>query len=191
MSTPPVPTTRERILGAAIQLTTDGGWASVTMSRVAQEAGLSRQTIYNEIGSKDDLAEAMLIDELARFLVVVEKAYDSEPLDLPAAVGKVTRDVLTYARDNMLLHAAVSATHGADTELLPLLTTGAGPLLDLAKDLVRVRWQAYDHGLDNTGAETAIDVLTRAVLSHVMQPTDTPEATGDSLMWTTRRLLGA
>ena len=100
------------------------------MARLADAVGVSRQTVYNEVGSKPALAEAMVLEELARFLAVVEQAFDAEPDDLTRAIERSVRDVLTYARANTLLHAVVSATHGADTELLPLLTTNAGSLLE-------------------------------------------------------------
>ena len=55
-----MPTTRDRIVAAAVELTTTSGWASVTMSRLAAAAGVSRQTVYNEVGSKPALAETMI-----------------------------------------------------------------------------------------------------------------------------------
>jgi AcrR family transcriptional regulator len=49
-------TTRERIVAAAVEMTTSSGWAAVTMGRLADAAGVSRQTVYNEVGSKPALA---------------------------------------------------------------------------------------------------------------------------------------
>jgi AcrR family transcriptional regulator len=43
---------RQPIIAAAAELTTRSGWASVTMGRLADEVGVSRQTVYNEMGSK-------------------------------------------------------------------------------------------------------------------------------------------
>src|SRR6478735_5802178 len=75
-------TTRERIVAAAVEMTTSSGWAAVTMGRLADAAGVSRQTVYNEVGSKPALAETMILEELTRFLLVVERAFDAEPDDL-------------------------------------------------------------------------------------------------------------
>ncbi len=108
------------------------------MSRLAERVGVSRQTVYNEIGTKPALAEAMILSELERFLAAVESAFDRHPDDLPEAIRAAAGGVLELAQDNRLLHAVVSATHGADTELLPLLTTHAESLLAAAK-LVVVR----------------------------------------------------
>lgn len=183
-------TTHDRIIDAAVELTTTLGWAGVTMSRLADEVGVSRQTVYNEVGSKKSLAEAMILAELAGFLQVVEDAFDAEPRHLARAIEKVVTDVLVFAADNRLLHAVVSATHGADTELLPLLTTNAGSLLDTSKKVVLGRVAAYDTGLTPEELEGAIDMVVRVVLSHVMQPSGTPQRTAADLAWLVRRVLG-
>lgn len=182
-------TTRERIVAAAVRMTTSSGWAAVTMARLAEEAGVSRQTVYNEVGSKTALAETMILEELARFLGVVEQAFDQEPTDLTRAIERAVSDVLTYARANKLLHAVVSATHGADTELLPLLTTNAGSLLSVAKEVVTVRVAPYAPGIDAEHLDPAIDMVVRVVLSHVMQPSGPPQQTAADIAWLAGRVL--
>jgi AcrR family transcriptional regulator len=182
-------TTRDRIVAAAVRLTTTSGWASVTMARLADDVGVSRQTVYNEVGSKPALAEAMVLEELARFLAVVEQAFDAEPDDLSRAIERAVGDVLTYASANTLLHAVVSATHGADTELLPLLTTNAGGLLEVAKQVVMARVAPYAPGIDAAHLEPATDMVVRVVLSHVMQPSGSPQQTGADIAWIAARVL--
>lgn len=182
-------TTRERIVAAAVEMTTTTGWATVTMSRLAEVVGVSRQTVYNEVGTKPALAETMVLAELARFLTIVEAAFDHEPDDLSRAIERSVTDVLTYALDNNLLHAVVSATHGADTELLPLLTTNAGSLLETAKAVVTAKVAPYAPTIDAAHLDPAIDMVVRVVLSHVMQPTATPAETGADLGWLARRVL--
>ena len=182
-------TTRDRIVSAAVAMTTSSGWASVTMARLAQEAGVSRQTVYNEVGSKPALAETMILEELARFLRVVEEAFDAEPAELTRAIERAVSDVLTYARANPLLHAVVSATHGADTELLPLLTTNAGSLLGVAKEVISARVVPYAPGIDPVRLDPAIDMVVRVVLSHVMQPSGSPEQTGADIAWLAGQVL--
>ena len=182
-------TTRDRIVAAAVEMTTSSGWAAVTMARLADAAGVSRQTVYNEVGSKPALAETMILEELARFLQVVEKAFDAEPDDLTRAIERAVSDVLTYARANKLLHAVVSATHGADTELLPLLTTNAGSLLEAAKEVVRGRVAPYAPDIEPGYLEPATDMVVRVVLSHVMQPSASPARTGADIAWLAGRVL--
>jgi len=181
---------RERILVAATEMTVATGWASVTMSRLADAVGVSRQTIYNEVGDKSGLAEAMILGELARFLDVVNTAFEREPTNLLAALRRAVRDVLEMSAGNDLLKAVVSASHGADTELLPLLTTHSDALVDTAKAVVRERVMAFDLELTSQQLEGVIDVVVRVVLSHVMQPSATPEETADMLAFIAGKVLG-
>lgn len=188
MSTRPL-TTRERIVDAGVALTTDLGWSQVTMAKLADAVGVSRQTVHNEVGTKAGLAEAMILRELDRFMTVVDQAFDAHPDDLVAAIRSSAEDVLLHARDNPLLKAVVSATHGADTELLPLLTTHAHSLLATAKDVIAVRVAPYDHPLAPEQTEAMIDIVVRVVLSHVMQPSAAPAETADAVAFIATRVL--
>ncbi len=185
----PAPTMRERIVEAAVATTTESGWSAVTMGSIAERVGVSRQTVYNEVGTKPGLAEAMILHELDRFLGVVTRAFDEEPDDLVEAIRGASRAVLELAQDNKLLHAVVSATHGADTELLPLLTTHAQSLLAAAKVVVGERLAPYAVPLDAPALDAAIDMVVRVVLSHVMQPSGTPAQTADGIAWIAARVL--
>ncbi|UOZ06328.1 TetR/AcrR family transcriptional regulator [Amycolatopsis sp. WQ 127309] len=181
---------RRPIIIAAIELTARAGWSAVTMARLAELVGVSRQTVYNEIGSKTALAEAMVAHELDRFLSVVSAAFERHPADLVEAMYDAVRAVLELADDNILLRAIASATHGTDTELLPLLTTQAGMLLTGAKTMLVDRVLSYRPELTPEQVTVVIDVVVRTVLSHVMQPSDTPARTADALAWVAARVLG-
>lgn len=181
---------RDRLLEAAVGIMTTAGWGRVTMARLADEVGVSRQTVYNEIGTKNDLAEAMVMRELDRFLAGVTRSFDENPGDLIGAIRDSARRVLKYAQDNALLHAVVSATHGADTELLPLLTTHSEYLLEGAKFVVAERVATYDVDLPPGRLDAGIDMVVRLVLSHVMQPSADPARTADDIAWIADRVLG-
>ncbi|WP_237089574.1 TetR family transcriptional regulator [Nocardioides dokdonensis] len=190
MSTVGQPTMRDRVVDAAVRLTTETGWSKVTMARLADEVGVSRQTVYNEVGTKAGLAEAMILRELDRFLATVTLAFDEHPDDLVEAIRGSSRAVLEVAPSNPLLHAVVSATHGADTELLPLLTTHAGSLLSAAKAVIVERIAPYDVALPAEQVDATIDMVVRVVLSHVMQPSGPAERTADQVAWIVARVLG-
>ncbi len=193
MSVLPVPAGgqyRQPIITAAIELTAKSGWSTVTMARLADLVGVSRQTVYNEIGSKTALAEAMISHELRRFLAVVSTAFDRHPDDLVEAIYDAVRAVLELADDNILLRAIASATHGTDNEFLPLLTTRAGTLLTEAKAVLRGRVRGYAPPLDDGQLTVVMDLVVRTVLSHVMQPSGTPAETADGLAWVAARVLG-
>ncbi|MGN6129748.1 MAG: TetR/AcrR family transcriptional regulator, partial [Nocardioidaceae bacterium] len=112
------------------------------------------------------------------------------PDDVVEALRAAVRRVLKYATDNALLHVVVSANHGADTELLPLLTTNSASLLEGAKAAVKGRVLEYDLDLSEAQIDTCVDLIVRLVLSHVMQPGGDPRTTSDALAWIVARVLG-
>lgn len=183
------PTMHDRVVAAASELTLESGWSSVTMGRLAQRVGVSRQTVYNEVGSKPQLAEEMVLAELAKFLTVVDAAFDDHPTDLVEGIRAAAFGVLQLAVGNAFLQAVVSASYGAATELLPLLTSRNDALVQTATDLLRRRVLAYDLQVTERQLEAAIDMVVRLVLSHVVHPTAAPADTADDIAWISGRTL--
>ena len=180
-----------RIIDAAVVVTSTAGWSSVTMAGLAEIVGVSRQTVYNEFGSKPALAEAMVQHELMLFLAVVEAAFDRSPHDPVEAIRDAARGVLELAQDNVLLRAIASATHGADTELLPLLTTRSHSLMGAASTVMADRLAASGVGGDDPRIGATVDAVVRLVLSHVVRPTRPPARAADDIAWVAGRLLEA
>jgi len=180
--------TRDRLIDAAVAITSSEGWSAVTMSRLAEVAGVSRQTVYNGIGTRRELAEAMILRELERFLGCVTHAFEDHDELLPA-IDAATSAVLERASDNQLLHAIVSATHGADTELLPYLTGHSHGLFGFARELIRVNLDRFELDLDEHQKTVAIDTVVRVVLSHVMQPSASPAEAAADIAWVAGRVL--
>ena len=189
MTTASTLSTHERVVAAAAELTLEAGWAGVTMGKLADRVGVSRQTVYNEVGSKPQLAEEMVLVELATFLAVVDAAFDAQPGDLVEAIRAASRGVLELARSNALLQAVVSASYGAETELLPLLTTRNDALVLTASSAVRQRISAYSVDIDDRHLDAAIDMVVRLVLSHVVHPIGEPADTADDIAWISGRTL--
>jgi AcrR family transcriptional regulator len=187
-------TLRDRLLAAAADLTTEHGWSRLTMGRLAALVGVSRQTVYNELGSKPELAEAMVLRELDHFLQVVDSAFDDHPPPqrgaLVAAIGAAAERVLRLAEESPLLHAVLSSSQGAESDLLPLLTTHSAPLLAAAGTMIREHVDRYDVPLDAHRIDVLIDMVVRLVLSHVMNPSDTPAETARAIAWIAGRVLG-
>ena len=144
------------------------------MAAIAGRVGVSRQTVYNEWGSRERVAEAMVLRELAAFLAEVDAGFDAFPDDLESAVTEAVRRVCVLAASNPLLRAIVTATHGAGTELIPLLTTRTDVVIATARGRIGDRLTAYVSTSSDT-VDVVADVLVRTVLSHVMQPDSTDE----------------
>ncbi|MCW2847225.1 MAG: TetR family transcriptional regulator [Marmoricola sp.] len=186
----PAPVThRDRLLAAASRFTAQHGWGELTMAKLADLVGVSRQTVYNELGGKPQLAEAMVLRELEMFLGLVDSAFRDNPEDLVRAIEAAAFQVLEQAGTDPLLHAILSSSQGADSELLPLLTTNSEPLLGAAGQMIREHVATYDVHLDDDRLEVLIDMVVRLVLSHVMQPTAEPAQTAETIAWIAERVL--
>lgn len=110
-----MPAARESLLDAAGTALARRPWPGVRMVDVAATAGVSRQTLYNEFGSKDGLARALLRRESDAYLRGVERALAVEggPVDRLAAVSAWT---IAAARGNELTRAMLT---GCWSERLP------------------------------------------------------------------------
>lgn len=180
---------RERIIEAASDLTVEHGWSSVTMSALGTRVGVSRQTIYNEVGNKSDLAEALVLWELGHFLETVNAGFDAHPDDLVAAARDAIQRVLERASVNPLLRAAISATEGADTGLLPLLTTDSASLAGAAAVVIELRLGDYSHEIEPHRLGALVDTIVRLVVSHVIRPSGTPEESAELIAWIIEQVL--
>lgn len=181
---------RERLLQQAVDFTVTHGWSSLTMGKLADRVGVSRQTVYNELGTKHALAEAMVLRELETFLGGVERAFADHPDDLVVAIRMAAESALTRARSNPLLHAVLTSFQGAESDLLPLLTTHAELVLGAAGEMIRGLVAGYDAPLPAERLERLVDMVVRLVLSHVMQPSGEPAETAEEIAWIAGRVLG-
>ena len=54
------PLTRDRVLRAAIALADEHGIDKLTMRGLGRELGVEAMSLYNHVGSKDDILDAMI-----------------------------------------------------------------------------------------------------------------------------------
>ncbi|GGX90844.1 TetR/AcrR family transcriptional regulator [Streptomyces hiroshimensis] len=129
-----MPAARELLLDAAFAALRTRPWNGVRMVDVAAAAGVSRQTLYNEFGSKDGLARALVRREAEAFLTGVERALAAAPATAapPAGAAADAGDrcaaaacwILRTARANPLVRAALTGCRG---ERLPAAAAPAPP----------------------------------------------------------------
>ncbi|MDN0195641.1 TetR/AcrR family transcriptional regulator [Streptomyces sp. S.PNR 29] len=118
-----MPAARESLLDAAYAALARRPWSAVRMVDVAATAGVSRQTLYNEFGSKDGLARALVRREADGYLAGVERALatHSDPRERLTATAEWTTSA---ARENVLVRAMLT---GCWSERLPSPTLKAVP----------------------------------------------------------------
>src|ERR1700721_1905000 len=104
---------RERLLDAAADLTCADGWNAVTMSAVADRVGISRQSVYKEIGSKAALSEVVISRETDRVLAGVIGRLREHGEDAVAGIPAAVDYVLAAGADNPLIKALPGGAPGA------------------------------------------------------------------------------
>ena len=168
----PATSTRDALLDAAYDAAVSGDWARTRMADVATAAGLSRQTLYNEFGSKDALAQAMAMREVEQFIAGTEAALDQAEPETPVqAVRAGALYTLRTAADNPLLKAALTAD---DTGLLSFLTTRGEPAHAAARDSFERYYAAHWPELPAEDIALAAETITRLTISYLMLPGDAP-----------------
>ena len=152
------------------------------MVAVGERAGVSRQSVYNEFGSRSGLAEALIQRETGVFLAAVAQAF-SHAANPVAGITAASQAVLELGEQNELLAAAVSVEPGTSSELLQLLTSQSQPIIDAATALVG-DWlgaQLADSPSTPDSPEATAGVVVRLVLSFLIRPQGSPEQMADAV----------
>lgn len=161
---------RERLLDAAYELVAAGGWEKVRMTHVATTAGVSRQTVYTEFGTKAAIGEALVMREVERFLLGIQEELDGSGGDLERGVAAGVGYTLRTAADNPLLKNVLTSARDEGGGLLAMLTTRSGPLLESATRMLDAYAADAWPSVDPESRSLAIETVVRLTVSHVVQP---------------------
>lgn len=171
-------TTRTRILDATLAVAGREGITGLTLEVVADEAGVSRQTVYRHFGSREGLVSAVIVREEEAMARRITAAAAAES-DLYASVRAALLTALRLAAEHPLLQRLLATEPEA---LLPFLTSSRGPVLDAARPVmvVLLRERLPDHDVD--GLRRLADVTTRLIISYTTNPSAEPrEVVADTL----------
>jgi AcrR family transcriptional regulator len=149
-------------------------WSEITLADVARIAGVSRQSIYNEFGSRRGLAEGYALRLADRLVDEVSTAIDGHVGQVHDAFLNGFRAFFTESAADPLVVSLLSGRAKAD--LLQIITTGSGPII--AHCSGRLTAVFIDSWVQP--GEAAAGVLARAIvrlaMSYVSMP---PEADHD------------
>jgi AcrR family transcriptional regulator len=163
---------RETLFGAARDELQQRNWSEVTMGDIASAAGVSRQTLYKEFGSRDEFAQAFVIHEGERFLDRVEAAVREHLDDPHAAVGAALEVFLESAGKDPLVRILISDDGGG---MLPFVTTQGMPVVHWATarltSVIEEEWPQAPAEKTSLLAES----LVRLAISYVTTPGGSPE----------------
>lgn len=160
---------RDAVLDAVDAIARGRGWvAATTMSDVAAAAGVSRQTVYNEFGSRSDLVTAYVTREIERLVTEVEDAVRTHADDAHLALRSAFELFLKLASDEPVVQVIVA---DADGELTALLT-GVGQQL-AGERVARLIPEVWPQ-VGAADAHLLASTLVRLAISHALVPTDDP-----------------
>lgn len=171
---------RNRVLDAVGELLDERAWRDVTMAEVATRAGVSRQTLYNEFGARQELAEEYVMRETERFLAEVEVAVERSAPDARLALESAFETFLLGAARHPALQAVASNSEGGE-ELLALLTTRGGPVLVQATLRLAAALAAHWPQLEDERTMQIAETLVRLAISHAALASAPPAATARSV----------
>lgn len=172
-------TTRDALLDAAYDAVVSGDWARTRMADVARAAGVSRQTLYNEFGSKDALAQALAVRENERFICGVQSALDAAHPEGPAAaIAAAVAFALETGADNPLVKAVLTDDAAG---MLPYLTTRAEPILAASRESIASYLVEHWPALPSDEVELVAEAVVRLTVSYLVLPSDNVNATAEAV----------
>ena len=161
---------RKTVFDAAREQLARQTWSEITMADIATGAGVSRQTLYNEFGNRNEFGFAFVIHEAERFMDDVEKAVLEHTDDPRAAVLAALEHFLRTAGEDPLISILLSddGTGG----MLPFVTTQGLPVVQWAAArltaVIEEGWPEAPEGDVRRLAES----LVRLSISYVTTPGD-------------------
>jgi AcrR family transcriptional regulator len=170
---------RQTVFDAAREELGRRPWSEITMADIATEAGVSRQTLYNEFGNRNEFGFALVINEGERFLDAVEQAVLEHRDDPRAAIGAALELFLRTAGEDPLIHVLLSddGTGG----MLPFVTTRGLPVVQWATErlvsVIEAGWPEAPAREVRMLAES----LVRMAISYVTTPGESPDATAEAV----------
>ena len=170
----------DELAGAVLDAAADHlrrfGLARWSVDDVADAAGVGRTSVYRWFGSRDDLVHAVLARELRGTLVAVGRATAAVERFEDKAVEAAL--VCLTALEGSVVDHLLRNDPGA---VLPLLTTGAAPLVALARAALAPQLLVAGVAADEGQAAILAESLARLGLSFVLTrdtvvPLDDPAA---------------
>jgi AcrR family transcriptional regulator len=177
--------TTTAVLDAAAELLGQHGLRRWSIDDVADRAGVGRTSVYRRFANRDDLVHAVLARELRETLAAVDAAARGcDTLeDKIVEGGMVAFEALRESLVERLLRID-------PTTFLPFLTTDAGPLVAIARQIISAGAQQAGLAAEPAHLEEIAEVAARLGLSFVLtRDTVLPIGDRDAFRASVRRLL--
>jgi len=159
---------RESILGAVRDLLLERDWSAVTMSDVAAAVGVSRQTLYNEFGNRQGLAEGYALRLVDQFVDAVATAVYAHVGDARAALVDGFTVFFQASGADPLVGSLRSGV--AKPDLLRIVTTDSAPLVERASERLAETFRRSWIQASDADAMILARGVVRVALSYISMP---------------------
>jgi AcrR family transcriptional regulator len=165
---------RDSVLDAMRDLLLTRDWSAITLSDVARVAGISRQTIYNEFGSRQGLAQGYALRLADRLVDAIHAALDANVGNIYEAFLAGFRSFFAESASDPLVISLLSGV--AKPDLLQLITTDSAPIITRASARLSLALTQTWVATSDEDAGVLARAIVRLALSYVSMP---PEADHD------------
>ena len=165
---------RDSVLDAMRELLLTRDWSAITLADVAGAAGVSRQTIYNEFGSRHGLAQGYALRLADRFVDAVADAVHHNVGDIYAAFLEGFRAFFTDSAADPLVISLL--TGAAKPDLLQIITTDSGPIITRSSQRLTDTFMHSWVRISDEDAGIVARAIVRLAMSYVSMP---PESDHD------------
>ena len=165
---------RDSVLDAMRDLLMTRDWSAITLSDVARAAGISRQTIYNEFGSRQGLAQGYALRLADRLVDTVHAALDDNVGNIYEAFLQGFRSFFAGSAADPLVISLLTGV--AKLDLLQIITTDSAPIITRASERLTSTLTQTWVAITDEDAGVLARAIVRVALSYVSMP---PEADHD------------
>lgn len=165
---------RDSVLDAMREELLTKDWSAITLSDVARTAGISRQTIYNEFGSRQGLAQGYALRLADRLVDAIGAAISSNVGDVLAAFTEGFRVFFTESAADPLVISLLTGV--AKPDLLQMITTDSAPIINRASAKLTDAFMNSWVSASEEDAGVLARAIVRLAMSYVSMP---PEADHD------------
>ena len=171
----------ERILDATAELLSAYGLRRWTIDDVAERTGIGRTSVYRAFATREDLVHAVLARELRQTVTKI-RSVAADHADVEDRIVEGALAGLVALRGSIVEHLLQSDP----ATILPFLTTDAGPLIALARELLANQARAASPAIGDHQAAELAEIVARLGLSFILTrdtvfPIDDAEALRASL----------
>jgi AcrR family transcriptional regulator len=165
---------RDSVLDAMRDLLLARDWSAITLSDVARAAGISRQTIYNEFGSRHGLAQGYALRLADRLADAVHAAIDANVGNINEAFLQGFRSFFAESASDPLVISLLSGV--AKPDLLQIITIDSAPIITRESERLTAALTESWVSASEEDAGVLARAIVRLALSYVSMP---PEADHD------------